>query len=298
MDRHIPVLTEEIIEKLNLSGGDNVIDCTVGDGGHSEEILEEIAPNGQLLAIDADPRSLQRAKNFLKDYERQTTFVHENFDSLKQIVQFENFKSISAVLMDLGWSSSQLEMEKGFSFNKKEPLDMRYTQEGRTAADLVNNLEQRRLEFIFRRFANEDFSEEIAGRIAKEREKNKIETTTQLRNIVLEVYKEQLNSGKDEPWVGGRDPATKVFQALRIATNKELKALREALPQALAILEEGGRIAVISFHSLEDRIVKHFFKDHKDELETLSDNPITPTKEELDSNPRARSAKLRVAQKL
>ncbi|MFB6225815.1 MAG: 16S rRNA (cytosine(1402)-N(4))-methyltransferase RsmH [Candidatus Paceibacteria bacterium] len=298
MDRHIPVLTDKIIDKLKLESGDNVVDCTVGDGGHSEEMLKEIAPGGQLLAIDADPESLNRAKDYLKDYQQRTTFVRENFSNLEQVVKTENFGDISAVVMDLGWSSSQLEMGKGFSFDKEEPLDMRYSREGKTAADLINDLSQRKLEFIFRRFAEEDFSEEIAKCIIEKREQKKIDTTKQLRDIILEVYREQLGSDKDEPWVGGRDPATKVFQALRIATNKELQALRKALPQVLNILKKQGRMAVISFHSLEDRIVKHFLKDHKDELNTDSDNPITPTDGELNNNPRSRSAKLRVAQKL
>ncbi|MFB6181520.1 MAG: 16S rRNA (cytosine(1402)-N(4))-methyltransferase RsmH [Candidatus Magasanikbacteria bacterium] len=298
MDRHKPVLVKEVIENLNLSAGDNAIDCTVGDGGHSERILQETGPDGRLLALDADPESLQRSKEFLENFSERIIFVRENFKNLEQLVKKEDFEHIKAVLFDLGWSTDQLERGKGFSFDKDEPLDMRYDNEGRTAADIVNNFDKTKLEFIFRRLGEEDFSEQISASIVEKREEEQIQTTEDLRKLVLEVYRKQLNSDKEVPWVGGKHPATNVFQALRIAVNKELKTLRSALPQALEVLDSGGSMAVISFHSLEDRIVKHFFKDNKGNLKIITSSPITPTSEEIESNPSSRSAKLRVAQKL
>ncbi len=296
---HTPVLATEVIDHLNLNKNDNTIDCTVGDGGHSKLLLEETAPEGKLLAIDADKNSLARAKENLSDFNQQRiTFKRGNFRNLKKIVKEAELNDIQAVLFDLGWSTSQLKDKKGFSFQSKEKLDMRYGDKGKTAADLINKLPQEDLAFIFRRYGEEQFSTEIAAEIIKKREEKRIETTDQLVDIILEVYRDKLNSDQEVPWTGGTHPATQVFQALRIAVNKELKSLKQALPQAVEIVAKTGRIAVISFHSLEDRIVKHFFKDNKDELEIITKSPITPTESELEQNPKARSAKLRVAEKI
>ncbi|PSO44640.1 MAG: 16S rRNA (cytosine(1402)-N(4))-methyltransferase, partial [Parcubacteria group bacterium QH_9_35_7] len=217
---------------------------------------------------------------------------------LEKIVEETGLKDIQAILFDLGWSTSQLEDKKGFSFQNKEKLDMRYGDKGKTASELVNNLPKDELDFIFRRYGEEKFSNKIAREIVDKREDSPIETTNQLVDIILKVYRNKLNSDKEVPWTGGTHPATQVFQALRIAVNKELKSLKQALPQAVEVLDNLGRIAVISFHSLEDRIVKHFFKDNEDRLEIITKSPITPAESELEQNPKARSAKLRVAEKI
>jgi len=295
---HTPVLATEVIDHLNLEPNDNAIDCTVGDGCHSKFLLEKSAPEGRLLAIDADRNSLSRARKNLTEFDQQRiTFKRNNFRNLEKIVEETGLKDIQAILFDLGWSTSQLEDKKGFSFQNKEKLDMRYGDKGKTASELVNNLPKDELDFIFRRYGEEKFSNKIAREIVDKREDNPIETTNQLVDIILKVYRNKLNSDKEVPWTGGTHPATQVFQALRISVNKELKSLKQALPQAVEVLDNLGRIAVISFHSLEDRIVKHFFKDNEDKLEIITRSPITPAESELEQNPKARSAKLRVAEK-
>jgi 16S rRNA (cytosine1402-N4)-methyltransferase len=299
MDKHIPVLLDEVIDLLNLHSGDKVVDCTLGNGGHSKRILEETAPDGRVLGIDADSSSIERAKQNLNNYLDRIIFHQGNFQDLSEIVQQYNFSNPFGILMDLGWSTSQLEEGKGFSFQyDEELLDMRYGDEGKTAADLVNGLPEQKLAFIFRRFGEEKFAREIAEKLVKKRTKNEINTVGDLKKIVLQVYRGQLNTDKEVPRLGNIHPATKVWQALRIATNNEIKVLKKTLPQALEVLKEGGRLAVISFHSLEDRAVKHFFKGNQDKLRIITSKPITATDEEIEQNPSARSAKLRVAEKL
>jgi 16S rRNA (cytosine1402-N4)-methyltransferase len=300
MKRHKPVLVEEVLQGLNLDSGDNTIDCTLGDGGHSEQILEKTAPNGKLLGMDADPESLLRAKKYLHNYKDRITFVRSNFKHIKEVVEQEEFEDIRGILMDLGWSSTQFREEKrGFSFKRDEPLDMRYHPEGKTAADLVNRLPEKKLAFLLRKYGEEDFNDKIAKKIVEKRKDKKIETTDQLTEIVLQVYREVLNTDKEVPYTGKTHPATQVYQALRIAVNEELKTLKEALPQAIDVLEVGGRIAVISFHSLEDRIVKHFFKGKQGKkIKIINKKPITASEEELQENQKARSAKLRIAEKI
>lgn len=309
--RHIPVLLSEVIEGLNLAPGSRVVDCTLGDGGHAEEIMKKIGATGKLLGIDADPESLLRSKQNLYDWHDQIMFVRENFHNLSKILNDNNFLSVDAILMDLGWSSPQFEERgRGFSFQKDEPLDMRYDTSSQVlkASQLVNYSDQRELEKIFKIYGEEKFFTEIAEAIVAARLNQPIKTTAQLAEIVLAVYRRILKTNKEIPYIGGIHPATKVFQALRIAVNDELTILKQVLPQATAALAVDGRLAVITFHSLEDRIVKQYF----DKLERQSPilvqsvavrfhkvfkKPVVASACELEHNPRARSAKLRIIQK-
>lgn len=309
MSRHVPVLLNEVMEALQLKSGMNIVDCTLGDGGHAEKILVAIAPHGQLLGIDADPESLLRAKQFLYPFGERITFARSNFADLNQVAAENNFRPVNGILIDLGWSSPQFEERgRGFSFLKDEPLDMRYGQELKitnyelligTAADAVNKLSVAELEKIFREYGEENLSKEISVGIVEYRRKQEIITTKQLVEIILEVYRKKLKTDKEIPWVGGLHPATKVFQALRMAVNQELAMLEAVLPQAIEILADEGRLAIITFHSLEDRIVKHFFKKiQSKKIKIITKKPIVCAQEEYQNNPRARSAKLRVVEKL
>lgn len=302
--RHVPVLLNETILALNLKPGMRVIDGTLGDAGHSDAMLKMIGPSGKLLGIDADPEAVLSAKQFLYPYGDQVIFVRENFSHLKKIVIENNFFPVSAILLDLGWSTPQFaERHRGFSFQGNEPLDMRYSaaleSDKHMAQELVNENSAQELEHIFRTFGEERLSREIAEAIVEKREKKPIETTTDLVEIILEVYRKKLHSNKEIPWIGGLHPATKVFQALRIAVNEELNVLEDVLPQAVEMLESKGRLAVITFHSLEDRIVKHFFKSQENKtVKIISKKPIVCSEEEYEKNPPSRSAKLRVIEKI
>lgn len=304
--RHVPVLLTEVIEALALKANRNVIDGTLGDAGHSEAILEKTSPNGMLLGIDADPESLLRAKQYLYRFGDRVRYVRSNFALLSTIVADEHFGPVHGILLDLGWSSPQFsERGRGFSFEKNEPLDMRYTPdfhggEPLTAAQIVNTYSYTELAEILKRFGEEPLYKEIAKAITDKRKVQPFATTQELVDCVLNVYRTKLKSTKEIPWIGGIHPATKVFQALRIATNRELEVLKEVLPQAIDILVPGGRLAVITFHSLEDRIVKQYFKNKALEkvVTLVVKKPIVGSAEEIKTNPRARSAKLRVVEKL
>ena len=297
--RHVPVLLDEVVDALQLKPGMNIIDCTLGDAGHAEKILEKIGPDGKLLGIDADVESVLRSKQHLYNFGNQVIFVRDNFVNLSKIAAEQKFNPVSGILLDLGWSSPQFEERgRGFSFAKpEEKLDMRYGGSGQTASDLVNKLGEDELEKIFRECGEEKLSREIAKAVTEKRKTKVIEQVGELVEIILAVYRTKLKTEKQVPWVGGLHPATKVFQALRIAVNDELVVIEKVLPQAIEILAPGGRLAVISFHSLEDRIVKHFFKDSKT-IKIITKKPIVCSDEESASNPRAQSAKLRVIEKI
>jgi len=290
--KHVPVLHNEVIESLQLTPGDNVVDCTLGDGGHAESILEKVAPAGKLLGIDTDPEAILRAKQYLYDFGSRMVFVRDNFVNLKKIVKEKGWGNIQGILLDLGWSSQQFaDRGRGFSFSRAaEPLDMRYDiKQGITAADILNYRKPEELVKIFKQYGEEKLSKKIASAVVKKRQEKEFTKVGELVEIILQAYGSRGNLSKIHP-------ATRVFQALRIAVNDELENLEKVLPQAIEILQPGGRLAVISFHSLEDRIVKHFFKKSKG-IDIITKKPITPTVEELKDNPRARSAKLRVIQK-
>ncbi len=337
--RHEPVLLKEIIESLDLQSNDNVVDCTLGDAGHSEAMLEKIAPKGKLLGIDLDAEAVLRAKRFLYRFATATAgsrltavkdraiIVRDNFANLKKIIDENNFGPVNAILMDLGWSSPQFaERGRGFSFQTDEPLDMRYdafchceqseaipsdgsankgvatslrllAMTTQTAADILNDYSENDLAGIFKNLGEENLNKEIAKAIVSFRKNKAIEKTGELTEIILQVYRAKLHSDKEIPWIGGLHPATKVFQALRMEVNHELDNLKSALPQAVDLLASGGRLAVISFHSLEDRIVKHFFQSNK-QIKLINKKPIMASEEEIKKNPRARSAKLRVVEKI
>jgi 16S rRNA (cytosine1402-N4)-methyltransferase len=291
---------------LNPHPGQRLIDGTVGAGGHTEAILQATAPDGQVLALDADPAALTVARQRLIAYGERVRFVQANFSQLATVARDLDFVPVHGVLLDLGLSSMQLDsVERGFSFQSEGLLDMRYDPGGpTTAADLINNLSQDELADLLYRFGEERRSRAIARAIVAARP---LHTTRELADVVTRA-------------VGGRrgarlHPATRTFQALRIAVNDELEALRKALPAATSILAPGGRLAVISFHSLEDRIVKEFFqrevKDcicppgqpvctcgHRATLHIITRKPITASSTEVTLNPRARSAKLRVAESM
>lgn len=298
--RHTPVMLNEVIQSLQLKPGMNVVDCTLGDGGHAEAILEKIGPKGKLLGIDADVEALLQAKRFLYKFDKQLVVERDNFVNLKQILEKNNFGPVGAILMDLGWSSQQfMERGRGFSFLKDELLDMRYDikseilnpkSENKTATWILNNESEEELEKIFHLYGEERLSREISKAIVEARKKKIIEKTDELVEIIMGVY-----GGKR----GAIHPATKVFQALRIAVNNELEVLKQALPQAVEALAPGGRLLVISFHSLEDRIVKQYFRSIDNKLvKIITKKPLAPSRVEVKNNPRARSAKMRVVEKL
>lgn len=273
---HQSVLIKEILQILDVKENKWYLDATLGDGGHALAILQV---GGNVVGIDVDPEALQRTeKRFIETEisKEKYKLIQGNFRDLKNLIN----QKFSGILFDLGVSSLQFdEAQRGFSFSKDAPLDMRMDPDlAVLAADLVNGLNSGELFELFTKLGEEKFAKKIANEIILERSKNKITTTLQLAHLIEKVV------GKH----GKINPATKVFQALRIAVNDELNALKEALPQALELLDNKGIMIVISFHSLEDRIVKHFFK---------SKNLITPSPEEISINPRSRSAKMRVFKK-
>jgi 16S rRNA (cytosine1402-N4)-methyltransferase len=285
---HIPVLQKEVQKYLDPQPNENFIDCTIGGGGHSAEILQKIAPRGKVLGIDWTPEAIKGLKK-----NPNLIVVNDNFANLAAIVKEQKFNKAKGILFDLGYSSWHLEgSSRGFSFQKKEPLDMRYSLENQlTAGKIVNFWSKFEIEKILEEFGEEEFAEEISRQIVEERKQRPIETTVHLVAVIERAVPKSYLHGR-------LHFATKTFQALRIAVNGELQNIEKALPQALQVLERGGRLAVISFHSLEDRIVKEFFKNNSLVLNALTKKPLTPTFEEIRINPRARSARLRVAVKL
>lgn len=296
---------EHIINSLELRSGNNAIDCTLGDGGHAEAILERIGPDGRLLGIDADAEAILRCKRFLYRFEDRVVFARENFKQLKKIATENEFVPAQAILLDLGWSTPQFkERGRGFSFAEEslgEPLDMRYDTQGNqlTAKEILNDYSAEDLRKIFKNFGEEKFSAEIAQEIVEAVKNKPLEKVEDLVKIVLAVFRKKLKSDKEIPWIGGLHPATKVFQALRIAVNKELEVIKEVLPQAVEILSPGGRLAVITFHSLEDRIVKHYFQSIENkQIKIITKKPLTASEEEVKNNPASRSAKVRVVERI
>jgi len=273
---HEPVLLNEVLEALKVRSGGKYIDATVGDGGHSEEILKR---GGKVLGIDIDEGSLKRAREKLEG----AILVQGNFVDIERIAKENGFEQVDGILFDLGYSSSQIEDESvGLSFSKDQPLDMRLDKNlGVTAADLINALPEGELTRMFREYGEELHAKRYAQAIVARRGLKRLETTKELTDLIVEA-----SPGRDR-----LHPATRVFQALRIAVNRELENLELALPRAARLILPGGRMAIISFHSLEDRIVKRFGAGVQPEL-------IRPSEEEISRNPRARSAKLRVFKKL
>ena len=290
---HIPVLQNEVAKFLDPKPNNDYVDCTIGEGGHARAILEKILPNGKLLGIDLTEELIEALKLKFKDFKQNLVLVCDNFSNLKEIAEKHGFRNVSGVLFDLGLSSWHLEKSgKGFSFMRDEPLDMRY-EGGVSAEEIVNGCSEEEIARILKEFGEERFARRIAKTIVEKRRVKPIKTTFQLVDVIrsavpLWYQKRRIHF------------ATKTFQALRIAVNGELENLKETLPQAVDILKTGGKIVVISFHSLEDRIVKNFFRENSKngKLKILTKKPVVPTIEEVRVNPRARSAKLRVAVKI
>ncbi len=292
-ERHETVLLHDAIEALAVRPGDVAVDATLGAAGHFRELLVAVGEQGTVVGIDADEASIERAAAIAKEFPNGpvTHLVHDNFRNLGHILDERGIDCIDRALFDLGWNTFQLSAGKGFSFRTDEPLLMTYgdPEEGHSAADLVNSLSEEELADLIYTYGEERFSRSIARSIVETRKSARILTTRALAEAV-----ERGTPG----WYQHRrlHPATKTFQALRIAANDELGALRDALVVAFERLTLGGRIAVISFHSIEDRIVKSAMKDaaYAGKGSVVTKKPLTPGAEELARNPRARSAKLRV----
>lgn len=288
---HQPVLLKETLLYLQVRENGKYLDATLGLGGHAEAILEALGGGGRLIALEKDDKSIRLAQENLAFFKPQLTFIRFDFRNLADALRERNIGQLDGILFDLGLSSYQLGDEsRGFSFLTDAPLDMRFDQsQGLTAGEVVNRFSERELARIFRKYGEERRARVIARRIVQYRQRTPLETTTELVRLILPGARR-----------GKIHPATRVFQALRIFVNDELEALEEALPQALKALKKGGRLVVISFHSLEDRIVKYFFREEKKEnrLKILTKKPIIPQLVEIRINPRSRSAKLRAAEKI
>jgi len=293
---HISVLQDELLHYLSPKPNQNFIDCTADGGGDVIAILEKNKPEGKVLAIEWSPIILEQFRKKVQDnnLSDRVILVSDSYVHLKEIVQREQFKSVSGILLDLGLSSWHLQyLDRGFTFQKDQPLDMRYNPStSLTAQQVINEWSEEKLREIILEYGEETFGRKIASEIVKVRRKKVIETTFELIKIIREVVPSWYQKGKIHE-------ATKTFQALRIAVNGELDNLMQVLPQAIDTLRPQGKLAVISFHRLEDKIVKTFFRKvvTQDTCSLLTKKPITPSLEEIRSNPRSRSAKLRVVQK-
>jgi len=289
---HIPVLLNEVLKYLNPQSNQNFVDATVGDGGHARAILENIAPDGKLIAIDRDVDSIVRAKSNLKEFENRVLFVNDSFGNILKIVEESGFNRTQGILFDFGMSTGQLENSgRGFSFQKDEILDMRYdTKIPIAAEDILNNYSEIELFEIFKKLGEEPKSKIIARAIVSARKKRRIRTTKELVEIIEKVLRRR----------GKLHPATLIFQALRIEVNQELMEIEKTLADIPKVLPSGGRAAFISFHSLEDRLIKIWAKDlsKKNIIKILNKKPLTASAEELKANPKSRSAKLRVIEKI
>jgi 16S rRNA (cytosine1402-N4)-methyltransferase len=302
---HVPVLLKETMELLMTNPAGIYIDGTLGRGGHATEILKRLSPEGRLIGFDRDAEAIEKTEEILKPFGARAVRIHGNFEDMKERCRQIGVTEVDGVLLDLGVSSPQLDVaERGFSFAKDGPLDMRMDRtQGRSAADLVNDESEAALADWIYQFGEDRDARRIARAIVLERQNGRIERTLQLAGIV-----ERAKGGRR----GATHPATQTFQALRMAVNAELESLESGLEAGLSMLREGGRMAVITFHSLEDRPVKEFFKRHsvkreslqqggerlvyeKPAVRLLTKKPLTASEQELTENPRARSAKLRVA---
>jgi len=290
---HVPVLTEEVMKFLAPKPGDNFIDCTLGDGGHTAAILHLTAPDGKVLGFDLDSEAVKVVRKNLESFGSRFVARNESYANLAVAVAEENFGPVAGVLMDFGFSSPQLEdRNRGFSFLRDEPLDMSYsTQPGHTtAAEIVNTWTKDEITRVLAEYGEEHLAERIASGIVKARHHQHIISTLQLVEAIKSSVPKNYEHGRIHP-------ATRTFQALRIAANDELGSIEKVLPQALSAVERGGRLVCISFHSLEDRIVKTFFKEMsaKRRIEILTPKPVAAQEKEIQNNPRSRSAKLRAA---
>lgn len=307
---HTPVLVKEVVASLACRPGRLYVDGTVGGGGHARAILEEAGPDGKLIGIDRDDRALEEAARHLKSFGDRVTLVKGNFAGIGEILEGLGKDGVDGILLDLGVSSHQLdEAGRGFSFSLDAPLDMRMDQGfGQTAYDVVNTRSEEELALIFREFGEERMSGRIARAIVAKRKTAPVETTAELASVVASAMPPHMKGYRIHP-------ATRTFQAIRIAVNQELASLRKGIDDGLKALRPGGRFSVISYHSLEDRIVKEtFLREAKPcvcppklpvcicgkqaQIKVIGRKPIRPTEEEMALNPRSRSAKLRTAERM
>ena len=303
--QHIPVLFQEVLDVLNPVPGGLYVDGTIGAGGHSRGILERSSPDGKLIGLDRDPAALVLAESNLAEFSDRVTLIHGSYVELVSHLNNRNWHTVDGILIDLGLSSMQLDSpERGFSFRYEAPLDMRFDpDQSFSASNLVNEFTREELAEIIFTYGEEKFSRRIADAIIANRP---LASTKELAELIKGVVPHTRSK---------IHPATRTFQALRIVVNNELNALEAFLPAALGVLKPGGRLAVIAFHSLEDRIVKRYFRgesrdcicppeipicvcEHKAKIKEISRRPIRPEDNEIDGNPRARSAKLRAAEKI
>lgn len=308
--KHIPIMVSEVLRGLKVREGGIYIDCTLGGAGHSRAILEASSPDGRLLGLDLDSQAIERASEYLEDFRGRFLLANENFARLGEVALGSGFTPVDGVLFDLGISSDLLEdPERGFSFQHDAPLDMRFShRQETTAADLVNSLPERDLADLLFRFGQERHSRRIARFIVANRP---VLTTGQLAWLVERAF---ASPGRS-PHRGRTHPATRTFMALRIAVNREFENLSSALPQAARLLKPQGRLVIISFHSLEDGLVKDFLRressgclcppqfpqcvcGHSPSLRIIAKDIVIPTEEEIKANPRSRSAKMRVAERI
>ncbi|GED30615.1 16S rRNA (cytosine(1402)-N(4))-methyltransferase RsmH [Brevibacillus centrosporus] len=307
---HVTVLRDEAVAGLNIRPGGIYVDCTLGGAGHSSLIASQLTEGGRLIAIDQDDWALDNARERLSAYMDRVTLVKSNFRHIKDIVSDLGLDGVDGVLFDLGVSSPQLdEGERGFSYNADAPLDMRMDQQAAlTAYDIINEWEEEEIAKVIWEYGEEKFSRRIARQIVQYRAKQPVQTTGEL----VELIKEGIPAAARRT---GPHPAKRTFQAIRIAVNDELNAFKEAVADAISVLRPEGRVSVITFHSLEDRICKQVYQElskgctcppsfpicacgNKATVKVITRKPILPSAEELEANPRARSAKLRVAEKL
>lgn len=307
--KHVSVLLDECIEELNIKEDGVYVDCTLGGAGHSSHILKKLSSKGTLIGIDQDEDALRAAKERLKDY-NNVIYVHSNFYNIDNILENLDIPKVDGILMDLGVSSYQLdEAERGFSYMQDAPLDMRMDRSNNFSAyDVVNTYDEKEIDRVIREYGEEKFSKRIAKFIVQAREKKPVETTLELTEIIKSAIPAKFRRE-------GPHPAKRTFQAIRIEVNKELFILNKAIEDGIKHLNSEGRMCIITFHSLEDRIVKNKYKDlenpcecpkdfpmcvcgKKPQIKVITRKPIEPSKHEVEVNPRSRSAKLRVAEKL
>ena len=303
---HISVLLEESVNALDIKPDGIYVDCTAGGGGHSAEVLKKLGENGRMVLFDRDPDAIETVTNRFKD-DKRVTIIHSNFSEIKKVLADLDIDGVDGIIADLGVSSHQLDTaERGFSFHYDAPLDMRMSQQGTTAEDIVNSYSQKELFNVISKYGEEKFASSVANAIVRARDKNRIETTLELAEIVSNAIPAKFRRNGH--------PARKTFQAIRIEVNAELTVLENTLPDMFEALNKDGVLAIISFHSLEDRIVKDYFRTLKEGCTCPKDFPVcvcgkTPkalvksagvkaTGKEVTENNRSRSAKLRTAKKL
>ncbi|MHB8155203.1 MAG: 16S rRNA (cytosine(1402)-N(4))-methyltransferase RsmH [Candidatus Omnitrophota bacterium] len=294
---HVPVMLQEVLDSLRPAPGQIIVDATLGTGGHAIEILKRIIPQGKLIGIDRDENSLAICRQRLMEFKNNTEFVHGNFSDLDQILSNLGIDKIDGIIFDLGISSYQLhDAQRGFSFQEEGPLDMRLDRSSYICAyDLVNNLNENEISTMLWNFGQERWHNRIAHLLVQERRNEPISTTKQLANLVMRAIPHRYRRSYYRI-----HPATRTFQAVRIAVNRELEILEDTIKKAVDILKKQARICVISFHSLEDRVIKHTFRALKADglIDIITAKPLTPGVSEIEVNPSSRSSKFRVAERI